>query len=84
MTTLSKWKINGSTQKHLGSSVIEDVCYEVATTEGVRCNFKPVPKGLHTYEVSENTNGNIFGSLVADHFIDRSNDMCRVRIGDTK
>ena len=54
------------------------------TTEGVRCNFKPTWKGFHACEVTTSADSSTFGSLIAEHFTDRGDDMCYVETGDTK
>ena len=54
------------------------------TTEGLTCNFQPTWKGLHACEVTASADRSIFGSLIAENFTDRGNEMCYVEIDDTK
>ena len=83
MATLSKWKIYYSTRKFCESGDKEDLSYDIMTSEGLRCKFKPTTNGLHIYEVSPDDVPNVFGTRIIDNLTDGGDDICHVDYGNS-
>ena len=57
----SQWDISHNTTDYKRSERLDDLCYKVRTSEGIRCKFSPMSKGLHVARIDENTDGCFFG-----------------------
>ena len=57
---------------------MEYLSYNVTTTEGIKCRFKPTAESLHMFMVEPKSLRYIFGRKVVDNLTDRGDDMCHV------
>ena len=67
MIAHSKWRMTYDTAKYHKSGNIEDLCYDVITSEGHRCKFIPTRQGLHVYKIQCKNSKDILGSRCTDN-----------------
>ena len=46
---------------------VKDLYYRVVTSEGVKCKFSLIPKGLYVLRINEDTNSCFFGRKILDN-----------------
>ena len=63
----SQWDISHNTTDYKRLGKLGDLCYNARTSEGIRCKFSPVSKGLHVARIDENTDGCFFGRRIPDN-----------------
>ena len=61
MAILSKWEIDYSTQRYRETRRIDNLSYDVTTTEGIKYRFKPTAKGLYVFKVNSKSARCAFG-----------------------
>ena len=77
IVTHSNWNKSYATKNYRKSRrLVEDVVYEVITSEGVKCKFKLILNGLYVLKMSENTDRCFFGKKIYDNSIDCRMAMC--------
>ena len=48
---------------------MNDLCYDVTTPNGCKCNFTPVSQGFHVHKVDKRCEVDVFGSMITDNKI---------------
>ena len=51
MAILNKWEIDYSTHSYRKSGDVKDLSYNMVTSKGVKCQFRPTLEGLHMFDV---------------------------------
>ena len=76
MVVHSKWDISHNTIDYKRSERLEDLCYKVRTSEGVRYKFSHTSKGLHMLRIDKDTDECFFGRCIPDNCIDFGIAIC--------